>query len=81
MSFGQFLYRYIFRGIGLVLLAAVATIIACALGCCQPGPDRATDARQKAQAKRLLDAMHQGSDEAIRNYQKSQLQHGKEGRP
>jgi hypothetical protein len=60
----SFLYKYVFRGIGTVLLASVLTVLwmACA-GCTGPIPRE--DREAKAKAMRQVTG---GGSEAIRDY-------------
>ncbi len=73
MSVVDWLRRYVFRGIGLIILAGAVTILVLWFSSC----GRMTFAEyrhQKEEAKRALEAQHAGADDAIRRYQQSQIQ-------
>ena len=78
MSIAKWLYRYVFRGIGWVLVAAAATVVAVpVMNTCGRRTDRQGDARQKEQAQKILKRMHENADDEIRKFSRSQIQ-GKE---
>jgi hypothetical protein len=77
MNTGQWLYRYVYRGIGWAILAAAATVVAVTLmnsSSCGGRTSRAEDARQKAETGKILKRMHGNADEEIRKFNKSMLQ-------
>ncbi len=73
MSVVDWLRRYVFRGIGLIILAGAVTILVLWFSSCGR-MTRAEDRRDKEEAKRALEAQHAGADDAIRRYQQSQIQ-------
>jgi len=80
MSIAKWLYRYVFRGIGWVLVAAAATVVAVpVMNTCGRRIDRQRDARQKEQTRKMLKRMHENADDEIRKFNRSQTQR-KEGK-
>ena len=80
MSIAKWLYRYVFRGIGWVLVAAAATVVAVpVMNSCGRRTDRKADARQKEQTQKILKRMHENADDEIRKFNRSQTQR-KEGK-
>lgn len=71
MSLTKWFKRYVFGGLGWVMLAGMATVLYTA---CTGQTDRAADAKQKEAMKRVFEAQHGGADEAIRKYTNSQMQ-------
>jgi hypothetical protein len=75
VSIAKWLYRYVFRGIGWVLVAAAATVLAVpVMNSCGSRMDPKADARQKAETKKVLKRMHENADEEIRKFNRSQMQ-------
>jgi hypothetical protein len=75
MNSVQWLYRYVYRGIGWMLVAAMATIVALpVMDSCSRRTDRREDARQKAEMKKVLKGMHENADEEIRKFNDSRMQ-------
>ena len=81
MSIAKWLYRYVFRGIGWVLVAAAATVLAVPMmNSCGGRTDPQTDARQKEETRKILKRMHENADEEIRKFNRSQFQQRKEAK-
>jgi hypothetical protein len=78
MNSAKWLYTHVFRGIGWVLVAAAATVLAVPImHSCSGRVDPQADARQKAETKKILKRMHGDADEEIRKFNDSQIQKGK----
>lgn len=71
MNIATWLERYIFRGLGIALLAAVPTVLNLS---CSSRTDPARDAKKKAAMKRVFEAQHGGADDAIRKYNEQRKQ-------
>jgi hypothetical protein len=71
MTIATWLARYIFRGLGIALLAAVPTVLYLS---CTGRTDPARDAKEKEAMKRTFEAQHGGADEAIRKYNEQRRQ-------
>ena len=70
----RFFYKYIFRGIGLVLFGAMLTVLWTA---CSYQTNREREKKARDESKRVFDAMHKDADAEIRKYTDSQTQAGK----
>lgn len=71
MTIATWLARYIFRGLGIALLAAVPTVLYLS---CTGRTDPARDAKEKEAMKRAFEAQHGGADDAIRKYNQQRRQ-------
>ena len=65
----KFLYTYVFRGLGLVLILAMMTIFWLA---CNSRSNRTQEERAKDEARRMLEAMTKDADTEIRKYTSGQ---------
>jgi hypothetical protein len=75
MSTVKWLYRYVFRGIGFVLIGGAATILAISImNSCEERANRQKDARQREETRKVLKRMHENADEEIRKFQQNQMQ-------
>lgn len=80
MSVVKWLYQHVFRGIGWVLIAAAATVVAVpVMNSCGHRTDPQADARQKDETRKVLKRMHENADDEIRKFNRSQTQR-KEGK-
>ena len=71
MTIATWLARYIFRGLGIALLAAVPAVLYLS---CTGRTDPARDAKEKEAMKRAFEAQHGGADDAIRKYNEQRRQ-------
>lgn len=71
MTIATWLSRYIFRGLGIALLAAIPTLLYLS---CSTRTDRAQDAKEKEAMKRVFESQHGGADDAIRKYNEQRKQ-------
>ena len=67
----KFLYTYVFRGLGLVMLLAMMTILCLA---CNQRVNRTQEERARDEAKRMLETMTKDADAEIRKYTSGQTQ-------
>lgn len=74
MTQTQWLYKYVFKGIGWVFLLTMLTILYVAATGCNRTTSRAEDLRQKEATRRILGAQFGDADEQIRKYTKSTTQ-------
>jgi hypothetical protein len=75
MSTVNWLYRYVFRGIGFVLVAGAATVLVVSvMGSCDRQAHRREDARQREETRKVLNRMHENADEEIHKFQRNQMQ-------
>ena len=75
MNSAQWIYKHVFRGIWWLIVGGAITIFVLVFFSSCGGRTNATeDAKQKEAARKVLKGMHEGSDEAIRKYNRSQLQ-------
>jgi hypothetical protein len=71
MTKSTWLKRYIFRGLGIALLAAIPAVLYLS---CSTRTDPARDAKEKEAMKRVFEAQHGGADDAIRKYNEQRKQ-------
>lgn len=70
----QWLYKYIFRGIGWVFVGMMLTILIVSATGCSSTITKAEDRRQKEASSRIFKAQTTDADEQIRKYTESTTQ-------
>jgi hypothetical protein len=71
MTIATWLARYLFRGLGIALLAAAPTVLYLS---CSTRTDPARDVKEQEAMKRVFEEQHGGADDAIRKYNEQRRQ-------